>query len=73
MTEGRDKGDAQPYPAEWEQVAHLRVFRAGADEWQKVAGWRTDMLRRGWKLLRITSDADEIVAVFGKTRNHQAS
>lgn len=72
MTEDGHKGDAQPYPAEWEQVAHLRVFRAGADEWHKVPGWRADMLRRGWKLLRITSDTRQIVAVFGKTRNHRA-
>ena len=56
------------YPRSWENVAHLRVFRASTGEWDKVVSWRADMVKRGWKLLRVSSDAEEIVAVFGKTR-----
>ncbi len=58
----------KPYPAHWESVAHVRVFRATSREWDRVVAWRTDMVKRGWKLLRVTSNAEEIVAVFGKTR-----
>ncbi len=61
-------GPDRPYPAKWESVAHLRVFRASPGEWAKVAVWRGDMLKRGWRLLRVSSDAEEIVAVFGKTK-----
>ncbi|HXE58393.1 MAG TPA: hypothetical protein VNK43_10365 [Gemmatimonadales bacterium] len=59
--------DEKPYPESWEQVADLRVFRAGPDEWDKLVAWRADMTRLGWKLLRVTSD-DELIAVFGKTK-----
>jgi hypothetical protein len=59
---------ADHYPRSWEHVAQLRVFRTSTGEWDKVVGWRTDMLKRGWKLLRVSTDAEEIVAVFGKTR-----
>lgn len=69
MTIGSDR----LYPRNWENVAHLRVFRAANSEWDKVAGWRTDMVRRGWRLLRVSSDAEEIVAVFGKTRIGQGA
>ena len=44
----------------------MKVFRATSGDLEKVVGWRTDMLKRGWKLLRVSSDANEIVAVFGK-------
>lgn len=54
-------------------MAHVKVFRATSGEWEKVVGWRTDMLKRGWKLLRVSSDANEIVAVFGKTRIGQGA
>lgn len=63
----------RPYPSSWESVAHVKVFRATSGEWEKVVGWRTDMLKRGWKLLRVSSDANEIVAVFGKTRIGQGA
>ena len=43
---------SKPYPPQWEQVADLRVFRTTAQEWQKLIGWRADMQKRGWKLLR---------------------
>jgi hypothetical protein len=59
---------ATPYPPQWENVADLRVFRTSAEEWQKLIGWRTDMRRRGWKLLKITSEGAEVVAIFGRTK-----
>lgn len=62
------KPSDRPYPANWEAVADLKVLRTASGDWDKVVAWRTDMLKRGWKLLRITSDGSETVAVFGKTR-----
>jgi hypothetical protein len=59
----------KPYPAHWEAVADLRVFRTTAEEWQKLLGWRADMRKRGWKLLRVSSDGPEMVAIFGRTKN----
>jgi hypothetical protein len=61
------------YPRSWEHVAQLRVFRTSTGEWDKVVSWRADMVKRGWKLLRVSTDAEEIVAVFGKTRIGQGS
>jgi hypothetical protein len=58
----------KPYPDAWEQVADLRVFRTDARDWDRLATWRTDMRKRGWKLLKVTSDDVELVAVFGKTK-----
>ena len=60
-----------PYPAQWENVADLRVFRTTAEEWEKLIGWRTDMLRRGWKLLKISSDGPEVLAIFGRTKTKE--
>lgn len=57
-----------PYPPHWENVADLRVFRTTAGEWEKLIGWRTDMRKRGWKLLKITSEETEVVAIFGRTK-----
>ena len=51
----------KPYPESWEQVAELRVFRTHATD-------RQDMWKRGWRLLKVTSDEVELVAVFGKTK-----
>jgi hypothetical protein len=68
MAEQHRRGE-NPYPVSWESVAHVRVFRAASREWDRVVAWRTDMVKRGWKLLRVTTEADEIIAVFGKTRN----
>lgn len=59
----------KPYPAHWEAVADLRVFRTTAEEWQKLLAWRADMRKRGWKLLRVSSDGPEMVAIFGRTKN----
>jgi hypothetical protein len=64
---------SKPYPAQWEQVADLRVFRATVEEWEKLIGWRADMRKRGWKLLRVTSEDTEMVAVFGRTKSDRAS
>lgn len=58
----------KPYPESWEQVADLRVFRTSAKDWDRLITWRQDMRKRGWKLLKVTSDDVELVAVFGKTR-----
>jgi len=58
----------KPYPTAWESVADLRVFRTSAAEWQKLVGWRHEMVRRGWKLLRVTHDGPELLAVFGRTK-----
>ena len=59
---------SKPYPAHWEAVADLRVFRTTAEEWQKLLGWRADMRKRGWKLLRVSSEGPEMVAIFGRTK-----
>ena len=59
----------KPYPDAWEQVAELRVFRTSAKDWERLIGWRHDMRKRGWKLLKVTSDEVELVAVFGKTKS----
>ena len=61
-------GSERLYPRSWEDVAHLRVFRTSTGDWDKVVGWRTEMIKKGWRLLRVSGDAEEIVAVFGKTR-----
>lgn len=50
-------------------MAELRVFRTTAERWHKLIGWRGDMQRKGWKLLQVSSDAGEMVAVFGRTRS----
>ena len=57
-----------PYPLDWEQVAELRVFRTTEERWQRLIGWRADMRRKGWKLLRVAAVAGELVAVFGRTK-----
>lgn len=57
-----------PYPSNWEDVAELRVFRTTEERWQKLIGWRGDMRRKGWKLLRVSAEGGEMVAVFGRTR-----
>jgi hypothetical protein len=59
---------SKPYPAHWENVADLRVFRTTAQEWEKLIGWRADMTKRGWRLLRVSSEGAEMVAVFGRTK-----
>lgn len=58
----------RPYPKDWEKVAELRVFRTTAERWQQLIGWRAEMQRKGWKLLHVSADAGEMLAVFGRTR-----
>jgi hypothetical protein len=58
----------KPYPAEWERVADLRVFRTTTEDWQKLIAWRADMRKRGWRLLRVFHEGSELVAVFGRTK-----
>jgi hypothetical protein len=60
--------DERPYPVDWDQVAELRVFRTTAERWQRLLGWRSEMRRKGWKLLRVSAPAGEMVAVFGRTK-----
>ena len=64
---------SKPYPPQWEQVADLRVFRTTAQEWEKLIEWRADMRKRGWKLLRVSSEGTEMVAIFGRTKAERAS
>ena len=63
----------RPYPEHWEKVAELRVFRAPHASWERLIAWRNDMRKLGWRLLRVTSDNNELVAVFGKTKNELES
>ncbi len=58
----------KPYPAHWERVADLRVFRTTTEEWEKLIAWRTDMGKRGWRLLRVSHEGPELVAIFGRTK-----
>jgi hypothetical protein len=58
----------RPYPEDWEQVAELRVFRTPAARWQHLIGWRAEMRRKGWKLLQVSAERGEMVAVFGRTK-----
>ena len=71
MTAKPSTAQPAPYPPHWETVADLRVFRATAEEWEKLIGWRTDMRKRGWKLLKITSEDTEVVAIFGRTKTKE--
>lgn len=64
---------SKPYPAHWESVADLRVFRTTSEEWEKLLGWRQDMRRRGWKLLRVSSEGPELVAIFGRTKEDRTT
>lgn len=66
--ESQDPQEPKPYPESWEKVAELRVFRTTNDEWAKLITWRSDMKRKGWKLLRVTTEGSRMAAVFGRTR-----
>ncbi|HWZ28637.1 MAG TPA: hypothetical protein VNX15_08745 [Gemmatimonadales bacterium] len=46
----------------------MRVFRTTSEDWTKLIAWRADMRRRGWSLLRVSSEGTEMVAVFGRTK-----
>jgi hypothetical protein len=66
--ERKSTKNSSPYPAQWERVADLRVFRTTHHEWFKLIGWRGDMQRKGWRLLQVSSDSANMVAVFGRTK-----
>ena len=68
MPDPADAPGGQPYPDTWEEVAELRVFRTTAPKWASLIGWRAEMRRTGWKLLKVATESGEIVAVFGRTR-----
>jgi len=68
MTRSKTSHSNKPYPASWEQVADLRVFRTSAEDWDRLATWRHDMTKRGWRLLKVASDEIELIAVFGKAK-----
>ncbi len=59
----------QPYPPDWEDVAELRVLRTRDQHWQRLIGWRAELNRIGWRLLRVDASDGELVAVFGRTKD----
>ncbi len=67
----KDSADTapRPYPRYWEDVAELRVFRTTEQRWQRLIGWRSEMGRKGWKLLQVSADGNDMVAVFGRTKD----
>jgi hypothetical protein len=44
-------------------------MRAPTDDWQKLIAWRIDLHKRGFRLLRVTSAHNEMVAIFGRSRD----
>ncbi len=67
MPERPDAPD-QPYPEQWHAVAELRVFRTTAPKWTSLIAWRTEMRRKGWTLLKVSTESGEVIGVFGRTR-----
>jgi len=59
----------QPYPPFWEDVAELRVLRTAEHDWERLIGWRAELGKKGWRLLQVSAEAGEIVAVFGRTKS----
>ncbi|HET7791639.1 MAG TPA: hypothetical protein VFK78_12670 [Gemmatimonadales bacterium] len=49
------------------------MFRTSAEEWERLLGWRADMRKRGWKLLRVSSEGPEMVAIFGRNKPDRTS
>jgi hypothetical protein len=68
-TAGSTDSAERPYPLDWEGVAELRVFRTTEERWQRLMGWRSEIRRKGWRLLRVSAVAGEMVAVFGRTKD----
>jgi hypothetical protein len=66
--EQRNDSSGVDYPPDWDQVADIRVFHTTSNEWERLISWRGDMKRKGWRLLRVTTDNKDITAVFGRTR-----
>lgn len=63
------RGGQQAYPPTWDVVAEVRVLRAQESQWQRLIGWRAELSRSGWRLLRVSAADGELVAVFGRTRD----
>jgi hypothetical protein len=59
----------RPYPVDWEEVAELRVFRTTEERWQRLITWRSEMRRKGWRLLQVSAETGEMIAVFGRTKD----
>lgn len=59
----------QPYPPSWEAVAELRVLRTREMHWQRLIGWRAELSRTGWRLLKVNAAEGQLVAVFGRTKS----
>ncbi len=68
MTSPKADKKTNPYPPDWERVAELRVFHTTPGGWAKLINWRAEMQRKGWRLLQVSSTANEMVAVFGRTK-----
>lgn len=68
-TAGSTDSAERPYPLDREGVAELRVFRTTEGRWQRLMGWRSEMRHKGWRLLRVSAVAGEMVAVFGRTKD----
>ena len=68
ITVSTHKRTSRPYPIAWERVAELRVFHTTPQQWEKLIGWRADMQRKGWRLLQVSADSVDMVAVFGRTK-----
>ncbi len=56
------------YPPAWDRTADVRIFRAPEHDWAKLSVWSADMRRRGWRLLRVVTEGEQLVAIFGRTR-----
>jgi len=59
----------RPYPEQWDEVAEVRVLRTTVPKWTNLIAWRAEMRRKGWKLLKVATDKDEMIGVFGRTRD----
>jgi len=68
MAKRSSRSADQPYPPFWEDVAELRVLRTAERDWERLIGWRAELGRKGWRLLQVSVDVNEIVAVFGRTK-----
>lgn len=44
------------------------MFHTTPQQWEKLIGWRADMQRKGWRLLQVSADSVDMVAVFGRTK-----
>ena len=69
MPAPRSRSKDQPYPPAWEDVAELRVLRTAERDWERLIGWRAELGRKRWRLLQVTAESGEIIAVFGRTKS----